>query len=442
MKHLNKIWMILTVCLLLGMLSCLTVVAEASTLGYETVLPATPTAIGDEVTLTVSLKNYTEQSDQIRGLQIDMTEIDTDILTVVSYESLISDPTADSNTASYSEANARLRLLYVNLQGTLPITHGESGLAPVFRVTFKINESVSASGQIDLPLTVKIQTTSGAITQNSTVTLAYQLHVPLPAVEENRVEATCTEAGSYDAVVYCANCDEELSRTSMSIPATGHTYTAATTAPTCTEQGYTTYTCHCGHSYQDEYVSAKGHTPASAVEENRVEPTCTGNGSYDSVVYCRACREVISRTTVSIPATDHTEGQWTQVTAPAVGVEGKEQLSCTVCDEILDERSIPALEPESESETQPETESGSGSETEAVSDTEPDQETTASEEVPTAPGEDSAEASADPATQPIGDDPVSAQGCDSSLASGMTLLCLIAAAFGALLMRRKERQNS
>ncbi|MBQ7741121.1 MAG: hypothetical protein IJT65_07820 [Eubacterium sp.] len=48
-------------------------------------------------------------------------------------------------------------------------------------------------------------------------------HTPAPAVEENRVEATCTLAGSYDSVVYCSVCGEEISRASQTIPATGHT---------------------------------------------------------------------------------------------------------------------------------------------------------------------------------------------------------------------------
>ena len=37
-------------------------------------------------------------------------------------------------------------------------------------------------------------------------------------------------------------------------------YTSAVTAPTCTEQGYTTYTCDCGHSYQDDFVNTLDHS--------------------------------------------------------------------------------------------------------------------------------------------------------------------------------------
>ena len=40
-----------------------------------------------------------------------------------------------------------------------------------------------------------------------------------------------------------------------------HDYTTVVTAPTCTEQGFTTHRCSiCGKTYRDTYVDAKGHT--------------------------------------------------------------------------------------------------------------------------------------------------------------------------------------
>lgn len=39
-----------------------------------------------------------------------------------------------------------------------------------------------------------------------------------------------------------------------------HIYEAAVTAPTCTERGYTTYTCECGDSYVSNYADAEEHT--------------------------------------------------------------------------------------------------------------------------------------------------------------------------------------
>ena len=46
-----------------------------------------------------------------------------------------------------------------------------------------------------------------------------------PETEENKVDATCTVNGSYDKVVKCSVCGGELSRTAVTIPATGHDYT-------------------------------------------------------------------------------------------------------------------------------------------------------------------------------------------------------------------------
>jgi len=38
-----------------------------------------------------------------------------------------------------------------------------------------------------------------------------------------------------------------------------HSYTPTVTAPSCTNGGYTTYRCPCGHSYEDDYIAAPGH---------------------------------------------------------------------------------------------------------------------------------------------------------------------------------------
>ena len=127
-----------------------------------------------------------------------------------------------------------------------------------------------------------------------------------------------------------------------------HNYEAVVTTPTCTEQGCTTYTCECGDSYVDDYVDstghteetipavaptctetgltegticsvcgetlteqkellANGHTPANAVEENYIAPTCTENGSKEVVVYCSVCDGEISRETETLEATGHAD---------------------------------------------------------------------------------------------------------------------------------------
>ena len=57
-------------------------------------------------------------------------------------------------------------------------------------------------------------------------------------------------------------------------PECEHKYDAVVTAPTCTEAGYTTYTCSlCGNTYKGDTVDATGH--------NYVSGTCTGCGEAE-----------------------------------------------------------------------------------------------------------------------------------------------------------------
>ena len=47
-------------------------------------------------------------------------------------------------------------------------------------------------------------------------------HTTTTTVTENSKVPSCTAAGSYESVVYCSSCDEEISRTTVSVPAAGH----------------------------------------------------------------------------------------------------------------------------------------------------------------------------------------------------------------------------
>lgn len=73
-------------------------------------------------------------------------------------------------------------------------------------------------------------------------------------IEHDAQAPTCTKFG-WDAYVTCSRCNYS---TYTSIRATGHSHEAIVTEQTCTEQGYTTYTCHCGDSYISNYVKASG----------------------------------------------------------------------------------------------------------------------------------------------------------------------------------------
>ena len=98
--------------------------------------------------------------------------------------------------------------------------------------------------------------------------------------------ATCTEDG-YTAGKVCTKCGETYS-ISTRIPATGHSHGAVVTAPTCTEGGYTTHTCHCGDRYVDSHVDATGHNRVAAPA---VAPTCTKTG-LTAGEKCANCGEI------------------------------------------------------------------------------------------------------------------------------------------------------
>lgn len=198
---------------------------------------------------------------------------------------------------------------------------------------------------------------------------AEHTHTAGEPTQENVVPATCTTDGSYDEVIKCTECGEEMSRTHKTIPATGHKFVDTVVAPTCTAQGYTLHKCSvCGEETKDTYTDALGHeygewvidkpatedaagskhrdcirgddtqtevipqlthvhTPGAAVKENEVPATCEAEGSYDEVVRCSKCGEVISTTHKTTPALGH---KWkaTKVVAPTYESQGYTEYVC------------------------------------------------------------------------------------------------------------------
>ena len=156
-------------------------------------------------------------------------------------------------------------------------------------------------------------------------------HTEGEAVIENKVDPTCEGKGSYDTVTYCTACGKELSRVTTEVEALGHAYTEeVTTAPTCDAEGEKTFTCGtCGHSYT-EAIAALGHTEGEAVIENKVDPTCEGKGSYDTVTYCTACGKELSRVTTEVEALGHAYTEEV-TTAPTCDAEGVKTFTCGTC---------------------------------------------------------------------------------------------------------------
>ena len=147
-------------------------------------------------------------------------------------------------------------------------------------------------------------------------------------IKENEVLPTCTKEGTYDDVVYCTFCGDEVSRVPKTIPALGHKAKSAVKEneilATCTKDGSYDEVVYCSVCNAEisrtvVKIPALGHKAKSVVKENEVSTTCTSNGSYDDVVYCSVCNAEISRTKKTITALGHNY------------VEG----TCTRCGNVL-----------------------------------------------------------------------------------------------------------
>ena len=103
---------------------------------------------------------------------------------------------------------------------------------------------------------------------------------PADHVYDNGCDTTCnvcgatrTTAGHVDlspSDEVCDNCGESMHT---------HNHTSVTTAPTCENGGYTTYTCSCGNTYQADQTPAIGHsfsdwTPDGKGKETRTCSVC------------------------------------------------------------------------------------------------------------------------------------------------------------------------
>ena len=178
-------------------------------------------------------------------------------------------------------------------------------------------------------------------------------HTESEAVIENEVTPDCVNTGSYDTVVYCTVCDEELNRETITVDALGHkdgdVAVENEVAPNCVNDGsYDTvvYCTVCGEELNRETITvdALGHTDGDVVVENNVAPDCVNTGSYDTVVYCTVCGEELSRETITVDALGHTDGDVVVenvVDADCVNNGSYDNVVyCTVCGEELTRETI------------------------------------------------------------------------------------------------------
>ena len=113
-------------------------------------------------------------------------------------------------------------------------------------------------------------------------------------MKEKEVAPTCTTAGSYDEVVCCSVCGEELSRVTVTVAALGHIY-------------------------------------GQVAFENEIAPTCTEPGFIDAVIRCERCGEKLSSATYTIDPKGHNFTEWMPVKMPTCTEDGELRRYCLNC---------------------------------------------------------------------------------------------------------------
>ena len=170
----------------------------------------------------------------------------------------------------------------------------------------------------------------------------------------NWVDATCTtpktcsrcgetigEPLGHDWGEWTSNDDRTHSRTcrneSTHIETELCSYSKVVTPPTCTEQGYTTYTCSvCGHIYESDYTAKLEHNYKETIKP----PTCTEDG-YTTYT-CTVCGN--SYVADHVFALGHISSDWIIDARPTGLTAGSKHKECTRCGEILETATIPKLE--------------------------------------------------------------------------------------------------
>ena len=100
-----------------------------------------------------------------------------------------------------------------------------------------------------------------------------------------------------------------------------HAYQEKVVEATCTEEGYTEYTCECGDTYQDNKVAAKGH---SYGEWNVVEEATEKETGLKERT-CSVCNHLESE---EIPMLEHVHSYKEKVVEPTCTADGYTEYKC------------------------------------------------------------------------------------------------------------------
>ena len=155
-------------------------------------------------------------------------------------------------------------------------------------------------------------------------------HIESEVQIENRIESTCQKEGSYDEVIYCSRCNEELSRNTKTIDKSHKYSLVSVIEPSCMDDGFNIYQCNFCEQFYTEQVEPLGH---EVVIDEAVEPSCTETGLTEGS-HCSRCNTVIVKQ-VSVQKIPHDYTSY--ITNATCTEQGYITYTCTRCDESYTE---------------------------------------------------------------------------------------------------------
>lgn len=253
-----------------------------------------------------------------------------------------------------------MKLLSVTDSGLLPgAAHEDGGIisddmkAPPYTLAWVNDEAVKSYTEEGILAVLRFQVLEDAASgESSTISVSYDLENYDIYNQELKPIAFAVTNGS--VFVTCNHC-----------------YVPQITEPTCTEKGYTTYTCTtCGDSYVDDYVDTTGHTYENGIctacgQEKPVTVTAYGSIPYSvdgrivTVTHMAACVvgywDETAEQYIAIAATANADGSYSFDTAGRESVvllvigdiDGDGQLMMadkTLLDDYLGGKSLTALQ--------------------------------------------------------------------------------------------------
>ena len=207
---------------------------------------ATIKVVSETVTVIKTVKDLAGQNGWINGEKYSRFEIDS----VISVSSSIS-----GNNGKYYTSGNEYRL-YQTDKGTITFS-AEPGYQII---SIKITYAVSNSGCL---------TFDGANISTGTVVEVNAESITFAVGNKGTATNGQAKITAVEVVYLAVNpCD--------------HNYVDEVTDPTCTDKGYTTYTCsYCGKSYVDNEINALGHDwDWTYVDENTCSAVCLNDDSH------------------------------------------------------------------------------------------------------------------------------------------------------------------